>query len=183
MRRTILIVVPMLIAAVSIGCDAGSSYGAAAEQGVEGATLSYPNGHPLDWRTEDSLVLRQEEELLAVINQHRVSMGLPALIQDPVMQECARGHSKHMTNDSHDFLAHRNPEGDSHVERMNKHGLFGFSGENVAAGYFDAASVLAAWLASPPHRQNLEDPRFLRGGAGYQAGAPFGAYWTLVLSE
>lgn len=52
--------------------------------------------------------------------------------------------------------------------------------ENVASGY-DAASVVAAWLASPGHRANVLDCRMTRVGIAEVPGAS-GPYWTQVFT-
>lgn len=57
-----------------------------------------------------------------------------------------------------------------------------YVGENVAAGYRDVASVMAAWINSPGHYANLVDPRYTDVGFGLTYGAhpQYGSYpyWT-----
>lgn len=51
-------------------------------------------------------------------------------------------------------------------------------GENIAAGYRSAASVVRAWLNSPGHRANILNPDFTRIGLGLAAGAGGTRYWV-----
>ncbi|CAG8754041.1 18188_t:CDS:2, partial [Dentiscutata erythropus] len=47
------------------------------------------------------------------------------------------------------------------------------AGENVAEGYSDEKSVMAGWMASPGHRDNILNPGFKDAGF-----AQAGTYWT-----
>lgn len=49
------------------------------------------------------------------------------------------------------------------------------AGENIASGYPTASAVLAAWLSSPGHKANIENPNFTHHGTGL-----VGTYWTHV---
>lgn len=155
--------------------------------GQSGATLTYENGHPLDWMTDDAGVLGFEEQVLTRINQHRTSMGLNALVHDEGLRRCARGHSRHMRPDVHDFVAHVNPEGHGPSERVMLCGVPGVlaAAENAAAGQGSPWNVVSDWLASPGHRANIEEPSWRRTGVGYQpgpAGDPMGHYWSQLFA-
>ena len=155
--------------------------------GQSGATVAYENGHPLDWWTDEPGVLSHEDQVFAMVNQHRTSRGLAALTLDPDLRRCARGHSRHMRPDSHDFVAHVNPEGHGPTERAifcDVPGVVGV-GENAAAGQSTPFEVFNGWLNSPSHRANIEDPSWRRSGVGYQpgpAGDPMGHYWTQLFA-
>lgn len=151
------------------------------------ATLFYFNGHPLDWVSDRPETLAAEDEVLALVNAHRASIGRSALVHDPAMRRCARGHSRHMRADVHDFYAHVNPEGDDPGDRLKKNGVaWLFAGENLVAGSGDPLIAFAAWMDSPGHRANLEDARWTRTGVGYQpgTGAPsYDATWTQLFAD
>lgn len=164
----------------SVGAyDTGSS-----GDGMEGATLSYSNGHPLNWLTDDPVALAFEDEVLTLVNRHRVAMGAPALVMDVWLRRAARGHSRHMRADSHNFFAHTNPEGDSPGTRLTRNGIsWERMGENIASGYPDPPSVFSGWMNSPGHRANIENAAWVLTGVGYQRGAGSGDYtdyWTQV---
>ncbi len=160
------------------GC-ARSGHETAAHQGAgDGPTLVYPNGHPLDWLTSDPQVLAAEEEMLALVNGARAAQGLPALAMDETMRRCARGHSRHMSAESHGFFAHVNPEGDGPGERLCANGMPGGAAENLARGSASAGEVVDAWLASPGHYANVMNPAHVRTGVGCQ-----GAVWTQLFRD
>jgi hypothetical protein len=54
----------------------------------------------------------------------------------------------------------------------------GFVGENIAKGQSSPAEVVAAWLASPDHRQNIEEPGFQTTGVGVAAGTDGAILWV-----
>jgi hypothetical protein len=53
----------------------------------------------------------------------------------------------------------------------------GALGENIAAGQPSPSEVMAAWIASPGHRANIEDPSFRSIGVGVAQGG-IGPYWV-----
>ncbi len=55
---------------------------------------------------------------------------------------------------------------------------WGYLGENVAAGQPTPERAVAAWMASPTHRDVLLDPEFTLLGVGLVVGGPYGIYWT-----
>lgn len=151
---------------------------------IEGCTVTYAPGHPLDWQTTNTSILAMEDDVNSLVNNHRVALGLPALIHETARRRCARGHSRHMTGASHDFFDHQNPEGDLPWDRMTKNGItYGCAGENIAYGYGTAAAVVDAWLKSDGHRANIERPQYKRTGVGYQTGAPGSTYYTQVFTD
>lgn len=129
---------------------------------------TYPNGHPLSTASGDAPALSVEEEVARLTNDHRVSLGLPALVHAGEVRDVARAHARHMI--VHDFFAHTNPEGDGPGGRLTAAGAaWRETGENLAGGYGSAGEAFAAWLASPGHRSNVEDPDWTHLGCGYAA--------------
>jgi uncharacterized protein YkwD len=153
----------------------------------EGPTLTYPGGHPLNWLTDDPPTLAQEDEVHSLVNAHRAAIGRPVLVMDVVLRRTARGHSRHMRLDVHNFFAHPNPEGDSPGTRLSRNGVsWTLMAENIASGQADAAAAFRSWLDSPGHRRNLENGAYCRTGVGLQWGAPEGdypTYWTQDFSN
>jgi uncharacterized protein YkwD len=50
--------------------------------------------------------------------------------------------------------------------------------ENIALGYGSAATVVAGWIASPPHRSILLDPRVSETGVAVRVDAAGRHYFT-----
>ena len=95
-----------------------------------------------------------DDEILTLINDHRRSIGKPALAKNQVIWEQANGHSRNMASGkvpfSHDGF-------DARIAAIRAAlGPGGSGAENVAMGYSSAAAVVNAWLGSAGHRANIE---------------------------
>jgi len=93
-----------------------------------------------------------EIEILELINQHRINLGLPTLSNHDTVKAVAYTHTDYMIevdNVSHDnFFLRKN----SLVENASATVV----SENVAYAYSSAESVVNAWLRSGAHRENIE---------------------------
>ena len=63
-------------------------------------------------------------------------------------------------------------------DRIAACGYGGGWGENIAAGFQTPAAVLAAWLQSPGHRANIENPSYVVTGSGASATAGGVMVWA-----
>ena len=176
----------VLATAALLSCDSGSAsegFPAASAAASNGEAVTYPNGHTLLLPTEDAGTLWRESEIVQLVNTHRVSIGLNALIDDAAVRDLARGHSQHMI--AHRFFSHTNPEGLTFDDRFTEAGIeWSHAGENIAAGYGTAAAAFQAWMASPGHKENIERDLWTHTGVGYAADPtptasfPYVHYWT-----
>lgn len=146
-------------------------------------TLTYENGHPLALPTDDSLALSFEADVIQLVNDHRVSRGLNALVDHGPLRDVARAHAQHMIE--HRFTGHTNPEGLDAGARFTRAGLsWSVAGENIAAGPATPLDAFNAWMASPGHRQNIEREGWTHIGVGYALDPaptdayPCAHYWT-----
>ncbi len=174
-----------------LGCGSGGD----SESPEEGAALSkaaldppaepmaYENGHPLSAPAADRAVLWMESEVVRLVNAHRVSQGLNALVDTSEIRHVARAHSRHMID--HRFVGHVNPEGLGAGDRLGWAGIaWEHAGENVAAGYASPQETFDAWMASPGHKEVIEGGLWTHTGAGYAADPwptdsfPYVHYWT-----
>ncbi len=93
-----------------------------------------------------------EVEIMELINDHRLSIGLNPLENMNAIKAQAYGHTGYM-------IAQNNVSHDNFFQRksflVNNVGANKVS-ENVAYGYTSAQSVVNAWLNSDGHRQNIE---------------------------
>ena len=95
-----------------------------------------------------------DDQILQLINDHRTSIGKPALVKTQVIWQQANGHSVDMASGKvpfgHDGF-------DARIATIRAAlGSGGSAGENVAMGYNSAAAVVNAWLGSSGHRTNIE---------------------------
>lgn len=93
------------------------------------------------------------DAIVCLTNQLRASYGLPAFRRDARLDTAARLHSEDMA--ARDFFAHTTPEGLAPGDRASAQGYAGGVGENIAAGYATARSVIVAWMASAGHCRNI----------------------------
>jgi len=101
-----------------------------------------------------------EAQILKLVNEHRKSIGLNELQYNKFIHAEALNHSKNMANEvvpfSHDGF-------DGRYERLIKKIGGSSMAENVANGQSDAESVVASWLESTGHKQNIEGNYNLTG--------------------
>jgi len=93
-----------------------------------------------------------EIEILNLINQHRISIGLNALESVDLIKGQAYSHTGYMVEIdevNHDYFYSRKAylQANANAQEVS---------ENVAYGYSSANSVVNAWLNSEGHRHNIE---------------------------
>ena len=109
-----------------------------------------------------------ESTLLALANQSREQVGAPPLRVNANLVEAARAHARLMV--TQEQLSHQFEGETSLMQRLVEVGLqIDRAGENVAYNSTPERAFLAL-MQSPPHRQNLLDPRFDAAG--------FAAFWS-----
>lgn len=105
--------------------------------------------------------------LLQDVNRTRVAHGLHPLRLDATLVRAARSHSIAMLHGG--YFAH----GDFPARMVAFHVHGPAAGENLAWGSGSEgspATIVAEWLASPPHRANLLRPGWTRIGIGVARG-------------
>lgn len=106
------------------------------------------------------------EILMQNINEHRKSVGCPALKRNEKLMKVAQGHAVDMEKRS--YFSHINPDGLSPFDRMKKGGIrYWTAAENIAQGQPTANMVFNQWLQSPGHRKNIENCKLLSHGIGF----------------
>ena len=121
---------------------------------------------------------RVDAAILCLLNAQRAAHGLPALSANRSLQRAASRFAHAMVR--HRFFSHVSPGGSTPTSRVARTSyLRGAStwalGEDIAWGSgTDAtpAAIVAAWMASAPHRRNILDPGFRDVGIGVRRGAP-----------
>ena len=119
----------------------------------------------------------QVAAFVTLVNHHRTSLGLAPLAWRADVAAVAQAHSQDMLD--RNYFSHTTPEGATPWDRLAAAGItYASAGENIAYGYPTAETVLAAWLASPGHKANIENPNFTHQGIGLA-----GTYWTHVFIQ
>jgi uncharacterized protein YkwD len=104
--------------------------------------------------------------VVCLINQQRRSRGLPALTESNRLNRSAQGWTNVMV--AHRYFSH----GADFARRITAVGFdWSTVGENIATGYKTPATVVAAWMASTGHCQNILNPAYRYVGTGVSAQA------------
>jgi uncharacterized protein YkwD len=111
----------------------------------------------------------EEREVLDLTNQFREQQGCGPLRLNSALVEAAGKHASDMVR--RHYMDHTNPDGQDPGDRMRAAGYNGSTwGENIAAGYSTAQKVMAAWMQSDGHRQNILNCKYTVIGIGYDPG-------------
>ncbi|NND62863.1 MAG: CAP domain-containing protein [Flavobacteriaceae bacterium] len=112
-------------------------------------------------------------EILRLVNEHRVSVGLNMLQKDQQYASAyAVDHTQYMIENrkiSHDNFSER-------VRALKDRGAASV-GENVGYGYTEAQSLVTAWLNSPSHKRVLEG-QYTHSGFGIMKNSQGQYYFT-----
>ena len=117
------------------------------------------------------------EEVLALVNEERAAVGLPALGWHEEAAQVAYVHSFDM--DVRGFFSHTNPDGVGPGGRLAAQGIaFDAIGENIAKGFMSPREVVEGWMASSGHRASILSPEFTKLGVGIHTTKHDGPWWT-----
>lgn len=116
---------------------------------------------------------------LCVINHERARRHIPRLRSQAALDRAGRRYARDMVR--RQFFSHTSPSGASMVERLRDVGYADPDrvwsvGEALAWGAGTTRAtptkIVAAWMASPPHRRLLLDRDYRDVGIGVAAGLP-----------
>ena len=176
MKRNLIVAV-----AVLIGALASTSAVAAAPTAINGSatTASLARAerlHPPARRASPLL-----SDMLDRVNAERSARGLAPMRYDDRLILAAQRHS--VDQAARGRMSHAGSDGSTLDVRINRVGYAWRSiAENVAYGQQDAASVMAAWMASDGHRRNILSAN-TQFGVGLAVGADGLTYWTQVFAS
>lgn len=122
----------------------------------------------------------EEQGVLKLVNDYRAQNGLGALRVSVALTRAADWMSADMA--AKNYFSHTDSSGRDPFARMS---AFGYSyntyrGENIAAGYGDAARTFNLWRNSPSHNAAMLNPNFkvLGISRAYSASTTYKWYWT-----
>lgn len=121
------------------------------------------------------------QEILRLVNVERRRVNAPPLVLNDKLTAAAQRHAQDMATSRR--MSHTGSDGSTMRSRIDAT-QYNWStiGENVAMGQPTAAAVMAAWMNSPGHRQNILNPAFTELGVGYATGANR-PYWAQVFAR
>ena len=157
-------------------CAAAPASPAAAASGPRAFLAGCPGASLRPDRTNAGAV---RVAVLCLVNRERAARGERPLVPDPQLTASAQAHTDSMA--SQDYFEHVGPRGETPLMRMRATGYMSRAhvayevGENIGWGTLwegTPRAVVAAWMASPPHRANILDARFHDTGVGVSAHPP-----------
>lgn len=120
------------------------------------------------------------EKIIEETNKKRVEAGLPPLRVDQSLMVGAGAKGSDMI--TNDYWAHVSPQGVTPwTFFLNNDYSYKYAGENLARDFTSASEVVAAWMASPTHRENLLSPRYQDIGIAVVQGELNGGPATIVV--
>ncbi len=115
-----------------------------------------------------------ELEILDLVNNHRVSLGLSSLNKLDIISSVALTHTSYMVEtgnvDHFDFPQRQ----ENLVVKANAKSV----GENVAYGFNSSKGVVDAWLKSDSHRSIIENEKYTHFGISTEKNSDGRNYFT-----
>ena len=106
-----------------------------------------------------------ETEVVKLVNAARAKAGAGELRIDPLLCEIARIKAQDMIDNN--YFDHKSPKYGYPDDMMEAFGLtFTYLGENIAYGSKTPADVVANWINSPSHYNNMIGPGYNKTGVG-----------------
>ncbi|MBL3666353.1 CAP domain-containing protein [Streptomyces sp. M2CJ-2] len=113
-------------------------------------------------------------EVVELVNAERGKAGCSPVKVNATLTEAAQNHSEDMAASRN--MSHTGSDGSSPADRITRAGYsWSTYGENVAYGYSTPEQVMAGWMSSPGHKENILNCAFEEIGVGL---AQPGDYWT-----
>jgi uncharacterized protein YkwD len=114
-----------------------------------------------------------------IVNEYRIRIGVRPLRLAPSLTRSATWKARHMAH--FHYFGHSDPAppvARSVPQRLSACGFGAQGSENIAYGYQTAASVVRAWLRSPSHRRNIEQPGWKYMGVGAAKSRGGNTFWA-----
>lgn len=119
--------------------------------------------------------------MLALVNEVRAERGVAPLVRCEALDRAAQDYA--LVLEDWGNLSHTGPDGSKPVDRAlaTGYGRSTVLGENIASGYPDVQAVMAGWMDSPGHRENILRPAYTQIGLGRSVEfAHPSPYWVQV---
>lgn len=120
------------------------------------------------------------DALITETNAERIKTGLKPLALNPKLSQAAQDKANDMF--ANNYWAHFSPAGVSpwyFFEKENYHYLY--AGENLAKDFSNSQSIIAAWMNSEKHRENILKPEYQEVGFAVRDGTLLGQPTVLVV--
>lgn len=120
------------------------------------------------------------QSLLKLTNDERAKQKRPALKPNDVLAKAAKQHAEALAKQNNPNQA---ADGKSILERVKNLGYrYSAAGENVAFGHQSAEEVVASWMNSNLHRDNLLSSKFTQVGIATAKSSDGTVYFVEILA-
>ena len=103
------------------------------------------------------------QRMVELVNEERAKAGLSPLKTNDQIAAAAQTRAEELA----DSYSHTRPDGRSCFTALKDAGIsYGHAGENIAYGGSGQEYILAAWMESPGHRDNILNENFTTIGVG-----------------
>jgi uncharacterized protein YkwD len=128
--------------------------------------------------TGDALL---EQKVIELTNAERDKAGCGSVHLDTRLRTASRNHSVDMAQ--HENMSHDGSDGSTPWDRAEAAGYDAAMSENIAMGYGTPDAVMAAWMNSDGHRQNILNCDAKAVGVGLARTSDGTAYWTQMFGR
>lgn len=119
-------------------------------------------------------------QVIELTNSERQKIGLQSLKEDQALDQAAYEKAKNMFAEN--YWAHFSPSGKDPWGFISGSGYkFAYAGENLARNFYDSKEVIAAWMNSPTHKDNIINGHYQDIGIAVVDGVLQGQKTTLVV--
>lgn len=124
----------------------------------------------------------EKQSILELTNKEREKKGLGKLTENEALDKAAKLKAENMFAEN--YWAHFAPSGKTPWDFILGSGYrFTFAGENLAKNFYSSDEVVAAWMNSQTHRDNLLNSNYKDIGIAVVDGVLNGQKTTLVVQE
>lgn len=117
-----------------------------------------------------------ETDIINLINEHRITLGLSTLNELNIISSVADSHTNYMIQEkqiSHDYFNDRSNYLKHYTNAITV-------AENVGFGYNSAQGVVTGWLNSTAHKNIIENPSYTHVGISTAKNSDKRNYFTQI---
>lgn len=118
-------------------------------------------------------------EVFRLTNQERINAGLPALTYNSVLEKGAMIRAEEIIKS----FSHTRPDGSKFYTVFEGTYDYRMIGENLAAGFTSASSVVSGWMSSEGHRANILKEGYTEIGIGIKKDKDGRLYWVQIFGD
>ena len=123
------------------------------------------------------------ENVSNAVNNERSQRNIPILTTNSKLTAAAAYKASDMIN--RNYFAHVDPDGHYIWDKIIAEGYTPYTilGENLAVDFSDTEGLIAAWIDSPTHRENMLNPSFKDQGMGVNFGNTASGQFSVAIAN